>query len=397
MCANFRKAFENKNMSVPDSILKQLEKDLPDGFKYKSLNDGVCIMIPDDINKIIKKESFILPKELEDKNIKEILQYSYSSQEPLKLKESIPLDDSILEIKDMLKFPFRAEEVSLGEIVLVPSPFHEFDLELSGNGVKKNIIIKRQKSKNTNKIIFKRVDSIDLDFSYILDLESSNINFSININFEKCTSIEELIVNLKLYKSFGDGTIKIFGIDIAKKGHDFKVNIDKNALDSIIDFYEKLLKITKLINIDIKPKSSIDNEDIYCVEELYRTLIDNKPYKEYIQMNKLNITMLNELDKDLILNKKGFAFHSSCKYECDILGYSIELPSIIAIYNIIVTDVKMLNSDKYIDYELDTSNIKGKKIYKSCMHFKDKDAYSNYIKSIDNIIEELKDAEEINL
>lgn len=153
MCANFRKAFESKNMSVPKSILSQLEKDLPDGFKYKS---------SDDINKIIKKESFILPKKLEDKSINEILQYSYSSQEPLKLKENI----------------------SLGEIVLVPSPFCAFNLELSGNGIKKTIIIKRQESKDINRIIFKRVDSRDLDFSYTLNSKSSKINFSININFE---------------------------------------------------------------------------------------------------------------------------------------------------------------------------------------------------------------------
>ncbi len=396
MCANFRKAFESKNISVPDSILKQLEKDLPDGFKYKSLDDGTCIMIPDDINKIIKKESFVLPKYLENKNINEILQYSYSSQEPLKLKENIPLDDGILIVKDMLKFPFRTEEVSLGEIVLVPSPFYEFNLELSGNGVKKNITMKRQKSKSINQIIFKRVDSRDLDFSYVLDSKSSKIKFRININFEQCDSIEELINNLKLYKSFGDGTIKISGTNIGKEGHNFKINIDRNALDSTIDFYEKLLKITKLINIDIKPKSSIDNEDIYCVEELYRTLIDNKPYKEYIQINKLNITMLDELHKDLISNNEGFAFHSSCKYECNILGYSIELPSIIAIYNIVITDVKILNSNKYIDYELDISNAKGKKIYRSCIHFKDEDAHNNYIKNIGNIIKELEDAEEIN-
>lgn len=397
MCANFRKAFESKNMSVPKSILSQLEKDLPDGFKYKSSDDGLCIMVPDDINKIIKKESFILPKKLEDKSINEILQYSYSSQEPLKLKENIPLGDSMLEVKDIFKFPFKAKEISLGEIVLVPSPFCAFNLELSGNGIKKTITIKRQESKDINRIIFKRVDSRDLDFSYTLNSKSSKINFSININFEQCVSIEELIDNLKLYKAFGDGTIKISGIGIDKKGHDFKIDIDRNALDSIIDFYEKLLKITKLLNIDIKPKSSIDNDDIYSVDELYRTLIEKKPYKKYTQINKLNISMLNELDKELISNKEGFAFYSLCEFECSILGCSIDLPSIIAIYNIRITDVKILNSSKYIDYELDISNSKGKKIYSSCMHFKDEDTRDNYIKNIDNIIEELNDTEEIVL
>lgn len=397
MCANFKKAFEKKEIIVPNSILKQLEKDLPKGFQYKSLNNGTCMAVPDDVSKIIRKESFIIPRELKDKSIDEILQYTYSSQEPLKFKSDIYIDDEVIKVEDMVKFPFSAEKIYCGQLALIPKPFEEFSLELEGNNVKKIINVKRQPSKDINKISIKSTQLNDLQFSYIMDLESSKIDFNIDINFEYCDSIERLIDNLKIYKSFGEGKLKIAGIDMGEKSLGFRTTINNKVIDDMITFYEKLFKVTDLINIEIKPSESISSDDIYSLEELYRALVEKKPYKEYINIDKLNIRTTKELDEDLFLNKEGASFQSSGNFECSILGYTIELPTIIVIYNIIVTKVNSVKYENIIDYELDITNMDGKKIYKSCIHFKNKEEHDNYINAIENIVEELKEAQELKI
>lgn len=396
MCANFKKAFKKEDISVPDSILKQLEKDLPTGFQYKSLNDGVCIMVPDDINKIIKKESFIIPKHLEDKAIDDILKYMYSSQEPLKFKKDILVEGEALKMEDMIKFPFRSKAISNGEVVLLPSPFEEFNIELEAYGVKKNITIKRQASKNVDIATFKRVDFNDLDFSYTFDLINTKINFNIDINFENCKSIGTLLENLKLYKAFAEGNLKLGSINLSDKRHKFKANINKQVIDDMITFYDKLLEITELINIEIKPKERIDKNDICSVEELYKSLIEKKPYKEYISIDKLNIGASKDIDKEFFSSSDGIAFQASCDCEWNVLGSKIVLPSIMVIYNIIVNDIRKVDSIDGIEYELDIKNISGEKIYKSIIHFKNNEEHDEYIKSVDNVIESLKDAEELN-
>ena len=397
MCANFKKAFKKENISVPDSILKQLGKILPDGFQYKSLNDGACVVVPDDINKIIKKESFIIPEHLLDKDIDEILKYTYSSQEPLKFKKSIPVEGKVLKVEDMIKFPFRAKEISFGEVALLPSPFKEFNIELEAYGVKKTITMKREVSKNIEKITFKRVDFNDLEFLYTFDLNNLKINFNMNINFENCNSIETLLEYLKLYKAFAEGILKLDNINLSDNNYKFKSNINKQVIDDMIDFYDKLLKITKLINIEIKPKESIDTEDICSVEELYKSLIEKKPCKEYIDIDKLNIGSDKDLDNEFFSKNDAIAFQASCDCEWTVLGSEIVLPSVMVIYNIIVTDIRKIDSIDGINYELDITNTKGKKIYKSSMYFKNKEEHDDYINNVDNVIESLKDSEEINI
>lgn len=396
MCANFKKAFKKENISVPDSILKQLEKDLPNGFQYKSLSDGSCVMIPDDVNKIIKKESFIIPDHLVDKDIDEILKYTYSSQEPLKFKKNILVEGEVLKMEDMVKFPFRAEEISFGEVALLPSPFEEFNIGLEAYEVKKNIAMKRQASKNVDRVTFKRVDFNDLDFSYTFDLNNIKINFNIDINFEKCNSIGILLENLKIYKAFAEGSLKLGNINLSDKRHKFKANINKQVIDDMITFYDKLLKITNLINIEIKPKERIDKNDICSVEELYKSLIEKKPYKEYISIDKLNIGASKDIDKEFLSASDGIAFQASCDCEWTVLGTKIVLPSIMVIYNIIVNNIREVDSIDGIEYELDIKNISGEKIYKSIMHFKNNEEHADYIKSVGNVIESLKDAEELD-
>ncbi|RDY25396.1 hypothetical protein CHL78_018405 [Romboutsia weinsteinii] len=397
MCANFKKAFQKRETSIPNSILKQLEKDLPKGFYYKPNNDGACIMIPDDINKIIKKESFIISKELKDKSIDEILQYTYSSQQPLKFKNSIEIDSKIIKVEDMVKFPFSAEKISTSELVLLPIPFEVFTLQLECDNVKKIINVKRQASEDINKINIKSVDSSDLEFSYMMDLKEPKIDFNIDINFESCNSLEQLIENFKLYKAFGEGKLKVAGIDLGDRAHEFKTNINNDAVSDMIDFYQKLLEVTSLIDIKVIPKENISREDIYSLEELYTTLVKQKPYKENININKLNLKASKELDEDIFLGKKGAAFQSSGNFECNILGSTIVLPTIVVIYNIIVTKVNKEKSENIIDYDLDITNMEGKKIYKSCIHFKNKEEHDNYISTVDNIVEELSGAQELKI
>lgn len=140
-----------------------------------------------------------------------------------------------------------------------------------------------------------------------------------------------------------------------------------------------------MINIKIKPKEEVLPDDIYNTEILYKCLIEKKPYKEYIEINNLSMTVGKELDIDKIFNNDKFVFKTFEDTEVEILNTKIPLYSILTMYNLIITGETHVKTYEGINYKLECSNSSKKKTYKSCMYFVDEKSRSEYINNHEDI------------
>lgn len=384
MCARFNKAFKKDNATIPKTIIEQLDNELfPDEFEYINYEDA-CVLSLESIKNFINENSFELPQNLVGKSINQILAYSYNSQEKLKIKEKVEVNIRPFETKIILRHTLNDEEPEI-KFTISPPKFKEFDIEIEGNGVYKTVTIKRHPSKDLNIIIFKRINYQDLEIACNINLENSKSNFRVKVNFEQCKSVNDALNNLKLLRAFADKTLNVNGKPIDEVLDDFQFPIDIDSLDYVINFYEKLNEVSKLINIKIKPKEEVLPDDIYNTEILYKCLIEKKPYKEYIEINNLSMTVGKELDIDKIFNNDKFVFKTFEDTEVEILNTKIPLYSILTMYNLIITGETHVKTNEGINYKLECSNSSKKKTYKSCMYFVDEKSRSEYINNHEDI------------
>lgn len=394
MCASFKDAFKKKAVRIPSSVLEVLaEKELPKGFRYKEIEPGLLCVTTENMKIDIRKENLEIPANLEDKSFSEILEYAYLTQSELKIKGEVYINGSKFNISKLVKKPFDIQNLNIdnGILRIVPEPFKEFELEIKSGELRKIIKIKRQPYYDIEKAYFKRIDSDGLEISYTV-INKKSVDFDIKVDVDKCKNVKKVIENLEMCKGFYEGNFMINGQKLPID----KVTYDRDILDNMINIYKKIEKIDDLLNIDIKPSKDINIEDIECINILYRTLIENKPYKEYGKIDKINLSTTQKINEEIFKEGYSGAFQFASDIELNLLGSVIKLKTIIVIYNIEISDIKEVIKDNGFDYEIKLDNIEDRKIYQSILHFKDEEAYHSYINN-KNIVNDLSNAEELNI
>ncbi|MCC0762731.1 hypothetical protein IR151_06940 [Clostridioides sp. ES-S-0006-03] len=395
MFANFNKTFKKEKFRIPNSVLAEISKrSLPKGINYIHVDNGVCVVDEDFSNIELKLEN---PSGFEGNTTQELLEYSYRNQEPIKIKDGrIKLDENILKLNNLVCLPFEKEEKAKN-FFLIPSQFREFKIFIESNNYKKKILMKRQKYNDKEKQVFKNINDDSFVISYIIDNSMNNITFDININLDKSKDSKEAIMNLNIYKDFLNGIININDFVL-----EAKVKINKKeirAVKSMISFYERILELEKIININIKPLHTIYSNDLINIEKLYRSFFENKPYKEYINLNEIEMTFdkkidENELDKKL--NEDTNSIIQFCNTEgINLLKTDLEFDSITCFGNISIEDVELISEDEVYIYKIKIKNYRDKRIYKSTIHFKNELEREKYLNSDVDVTKELSEAKTI--
>jgi hypothetical protein len=395
MFSNFESAFLKKNeidKSIPAEIVEALSEKLPGGFKYTALSCEACGIIPTTPQFNLEMKIDVpedLLKDFKPLNTQELMEFIYRTQRELKVipdeEGCISVNNTKLKIEDMIRFPFDDETMVGAELSICPEPFQPpFYVPIEGGAVRNNILIQRQPYADMHKSFFKNVDDSVLEITYILDEVKKSIKFTFRINIEKSKNAKKILDGLKLYQSCLKGEVKFAGIDFSQLASEDK------AIEKTIEFWDRIHQLEKKLNVEFLLEFPIKMDATIWVEKLYRSFIEEKPYKKYTKIDKITIGETEEFKKEEIIGNKPLTLHFAYDSEIELWGVKLNLFDSVGIFDFKVSKIVHNNTNEY-ELLLEPTTDKG--IYESIRHFAIKEEAINY----KNCLEDFKNAELINL
>lgn len=404
MLASFKKLKSKENEQhtyIPKELLKVLNQELPNGLKYVSHNDGMCSIEPvSDTNNTISM-NIEIPESAKKykgiiKTVNDLIEYAYRTQQTLQLKpyddNTIIMNGNRIKMEQLIKFPLDDNKaLGNGKFMISPPPFSELTpLVLEAGKISLEFQAERKPYDSMNEIyiqlMYKNLITIDV----ILNEQTSMSNWTIhmNANTHRASELYKIFV---FYNNFGSGKVKYGGekIAVSKKRNSFSF-VDKD----IIVLLDKLIKLEKKLNITFNIPSQLSYLEEKKVEQLYSSLILNKPFKQVKPFNELTCNgmgWVNDNDKavEQIIDKK-ILITSGGMETVELFGQKIQLYLLQAIFNMLVKDVEIYD-ETTIKLKIDDKN---KEMFASYRYFKNDTSAIRYQKN-NKWIDIFEKAEEI--
>ncbi|MCM3274045.1 abortive infection system toxin AbiGii family protein [Paenibacillus elgii] len=384
MFSSFDKAFNNKNQEskIPKEILDFLSEKLPDNFHYSNIDEGVVALVPVSgpitISGRLELSDGFIPS-----NPQELMEYVYRTQQELQL---LPDDDGFIiinntkfKLNDIVKFPFDDRELSGEHLIIKPSAFQPpFKIRLQGLGVEKEFLIQRQPYGDLNKSLFRDVGGGPLEISYLIDERTFELKLDCKLRIEKAKTIKEVVDNLNLYYACFKGDLKIMGVKLPKIDNP----IEEKGIVETISFWKKIYSVELKLGVSFIPTFPVTIDDAIWFEKLYRSFIDQKPYKEKIKLDKISFTVNEDFIPQSIIGNEELGINYLQETELEIMGVSIKLIDVVTLFGFRVKDVLFINNEKTkCDVILDPKDEGG--IYMSTRHFVTENEAKNQLEKID--------------
>jgi len=368
MFSNFKKAFKDdeSNTKVPDAVIEALSDHLPDGFTYTQIYNEVIGVVPT-TGQLNMKVNISYPLDFKPASTQELAEYLYRSQQELEVPtNSVEINGHKFTHEELISFPFSENMMSKeGKLVIKPAPFPDpFPVYIEykeKENIKKYFQMKRQPYPDMEKSMFKSIDSGPLTLSYIMDEKNNDLNLTVNVNIDQANKPLEVVEAFKIYHGFIQGKIKFNGADLNAVPNKSE---DSESIKEIINFWEKVDLIGSKIDKNFKPKENISLNDVIWIEKLYKSFIEDQPYKEYFKINKLT-TEIIDIDKTEVINNEGFALQFSNFEEIKLFDVNLSLFNLVALFNLKVIDI----IEKNEKYEFIIEPITNKGVYRSIQHF----------------------------
>lgn len=388
MFADFNKAFFNNDdetkLKIPQEVMNTLNEKLPNGFKYVEIDNGVVGLTPESTKIKIEGFKFDTSNEVFGKfkpsNVDEVMEYLYRTQKRYKINvdsdEKLNINGTEFKIEDLIDYPYEEKSLNGCSFTIIPQPFQPpFNISLEAEGIKKEFIIERQPFADMHKSLYKSINDINFEISYIVDEENLRVSFNFNLSIKNANSVMELVEYLKLYYFCMIGEIKLNGEKLPKVQ---KSSLENKSMKETISFWEKVLKLEQVLNVNFIPDPQIGYNEFVYIERLYKTLIEKKPFKEYINIDELTLKGIsNDFDIERIVDTEGISFSFQKSTSMKVLGVNIDLNSIVSYFDMKVKSYKYTNEIER-DYKLFIEPYKSRKIYQSIMYFIDEEEIEKY-------------------
>lgn len=396
MFIDFDKVFFNENNSsqVPEEVLEVLTDKLPKGFKYEIINEGVLALKPttdgikvDGIKIDITDPVFegFVPND-----IFEAIEYLYRSQRNLEInlkdEDGLFINGEFFSKSDLIKMPL-VESKSEHRISIIPPPFEPpFELRLETEEITKIFSVQRLPLNDMNKVKFASIDEGSFKISYIIDEKKMNFKFNFKIQFDKIISTLDMLNALKLYYGCLTNNFKINGHKL--NNNNFNVEEAKSVKKNI-DLWEKIIELENKLNVKFDPNFGLEQEDVLIIEKLYRSFIENKPFKEFVTLNDFSMNKVDSQEQlQEVLGKEGIVFNLTNDVEIKILGAKLKFYMLTYLFDLVVNNIEIENDI----IKLITVAPKGKKTYQSVKFYINESEMH-----MDEVSKEFQDAEEIIL
>lgn len=386
MFASFDKAFNKKKSidKIPEPIIKALSTKLPSGFKYVQIDNETCGLFPEN-DEMKFSLDFIKDNEFKAKTPEELMEYLYRTQKQLEVKSStIRINGEDFNISDLVKHPLKDIHIdeNHSKLIIKPQAFPQpFEIPIGyENGKYINVKIQRQPYADLKKSLFKSIDMESMEISYIIDEINHSMSMDFKIRLDKAKSVEEIIIVSKMYNSFKNGKV-IIGNSLINGNVKIK-DIDDNFLH-LIDFWEKVNKLSEFFKILFEPKDIILEEDVEIIDALYNSFIDNIDFEQFIDTRKFTLTFKNKIETNEIdcINEMIMQFVEYKEYL--ILERTIKLYCVTTLSNFKIQQILEDETEPF-KYEIEVNTLSDKGVLKKMRFFNDEAAVNLYRKKMNN-------------
>lgn len=355
MLASFKKSIENldNSLPIPKELLDVLSDKTDGVLEYKQIADGLCIGTPIQSEGIFnfkaKIPMDIIKKHPEIKSSRELSEYIYRTQQPLKLKPEgdcfININGSEINIKDLIKFPYSAYEnnITIYELIIQPSEFPEMPpikLKASKFTYEFDIIRKPYDSMYIRKYQLSYKNKIKL----IVFINEKDEKLNVKFNFFDSEDVFEQRKICTFYNCFLNGTIKLNGHSFVKKP-----NVNSTPIAKwFLHFLQHLNSIQNIINVKFKAERKLTATEYILVEGIYESLINNRPIKQPMSIDCIegvNTNQAVDVIKDFIGKPMTFSF--IIKKSVNIWSATFNVYEFTLLHNIIIKTIETENNDKY--------------------------------------------------
>ena len=287
MLGNFKKMFidkPNTNVNIPSGILESLAYNLPAGFSYTDVGKGFCVLkIPDgtQIKGRLRLEGASIENLKKCKNFDDLVSYAINIQKPIQL---LPSEDGYYYIGDkpfrfeqFIKCPLKDLILKDGVIQYVPQKFeYELKMPMSVDEKKELVILKRVPFDSLKQLKFVSEENRGFVISVFVSVESPTMKINVATDFSNAGSVQNVCNSIFWFNSFANGKVKIFNELVNENNEADLTPYDNEA----VDFWKQLLAIEKKFDVSFDVSNGVYERDVIIVEELYRSLVDNKPFRK---------------------------------------------------------------------------------------------------------------------
>ncbi|MGI8277382.1 abortive infection system toxin AbiGii family protein [Bacillus mycoides] len=399
MFSNFKQAFkkdESTISKIPQAVLDALSEELPKGLKYVPLDDHHIKAVPEEGTEFkltISNLKVKLPNGLKLNSPEELQEFLYRTQQTVQTDgESLKINGETKPITELVKKPFQSQKNISGKFELVPEPFPEpnpLEVVYEEKGITKVFHIKRQPLADMKKSLFKTVDPGPLEMILTFDEEANNLTININIMLSKAVDIEEIIATIKLYIGFLNGKIKLGG-EIQTP---IMNEIDgKGSIEDALRYWEKVSAISEKLQVKFNPHEEIDDEDALLINQLYKSLIEDAPYKMPSAIDSFTTTTSEPLNKSEFLHGNGMAFQYTNTDIVTLYGATFNIFNAVALLNCKINDIETVETNKY---KFNIEPAYGDSIIQASKHFISREELDVFFTPPNSALEALSKAEDL--
>lgn len=403
MFSNFKNAFVRRTqytIEPPKAILDVINTEVPEGFEYKYVGDGVYVL---DAAKGIDIQSgtMMVPEKAKrffegvDKiDVEKIKQYAYNSQTNIPINPDkdgcFIVNGEKISIHDFIKAPLKDVKMESFQFVMVPPEFPKaFPITISGEGYELEVLIRRKPINSIDEIMFETVEEAPITLRYIYNTISFKCTFNLSTNNTCRKSVIDIVKANHIFNACIAGKGCIAGVKLDKAENIKMVPIET------IEFWDAVLQLENALNVKFNPLEELTHEAIDKIYELYHSFVIKdsfKKYEKYTNVKGQGHTEKFAEDIDMIGKEMFFEFVEDETVE--LLGVRLEYYGLVGIYGAVITDIVIPEHSQNGEFVIELNDAEGKKMYAAKKYFLTREELENYRKA-ERHIEELQNSKEL--
>lgn len=350
MFVDFDKVFNNKpqpKVQIPEAFITYLNKQLPEGLKYKTDAEGNCVITSDDTSFTLG--GFLFTVSPEDKKVlgkdftrEDILHLFYNRQKPIPLqlqKEGyVLLNGEEFPVEKMFLNPHNPIQKKSGSFFMSPRPFPEpFHLSVGCEGYKRELLVSRIPHNSVKTAAFESEKDAPLKVSYLINPDEQKLSMSMSFNLSHAKTIRDIVESTRIYNAYLDGKGYLCGQPLETK---LSGENAKRFEDSSAEFWEKVLEIEEHLGITFTPPhEDVDFDTICLVEQLYQNLIKQTPIRETGKPDTLDGEWESANEEDIIASVGSIIyFEFEATRSVELFGVKFTLHGLMGIIDAVLAD-----------------------------------------------------------
>ena len=387
MFVDFDKVFNNKpqpQVQIPNAFISYLNKQLPEGLKYTTDDEGNCVITSDDASFTLG--GFVFSISSEDKKIlgkdytrEDVLHLFYNRQKPIPLqleKEGyVLLNGEEFPVEKMFLNPHNPIQKKSGSFFMSPRPFPEpFQLSVGCEGYERKLLVSRVPHNSAKTDAFESDKNAPLWISYVINPHEHKLSMNMSFNLSHAKSIRDIVEATRIYNAYLDGKGYLCGQPL-----DTKLSSEnaKRFEDSSADFWEKVLEIEEHLGVSFTPPNEdVDFDTICLVEQLYQNLIKKTPIRETGKPDSLDGEWESESEESIIASIGSIIyFEYEATRSVELFGTQFTLYGLMGILDAVLAEFNKQGKKQRIVLK-DASEDHPR--YTSSIFFKDDDSVEQY-------------------